>query len=89
MKTTAKPLRCGLKMMGLELISFGTTVLNKPVEFSAEFLFCHLHVHVHPDMKHGPLGDSFCLLYYFPIRNWKPALNRFIIEFEDRLTDYI
>jgi len=24
-----------------------------------------------------------------PIRNWKPALNRFIIEFEDRLTDYI
>lgn len=24
-----------------------------------------------------------------PIRNWKPALNRFIIEFEDRLKDYI
>lgn len=24
-----------------------------------------------------------------PIRNWKPALNRFIIEFEDRLSDYI
>jgi len=24
-----------------------------------------------------------------PIRNWKPALNRFIIEFEERLTDYI
>lgn len=24
-----------------------------------------------------------------PIRNWKPAVNRFIIEFEDRLTDYI
>jgi transposase-like protein len=24
-----------------------------------------------------------------PIHNWKPALNRFIIEFEDRLTDYI
>lgn len=24
-----------------------------------------------------------------PIRNWKPALNRFIIEFEDRLMDYI
>jgi len=24
-----------------------------------------------------------------PIRNWKRALNRFIIEFEDRLTDYI
>jgi len=24
-----------------------------------------------------------------PIRNWKPALNRFIIEFEDRLVDYI
>jgi Transposase and inactivated derivatives len=24
-----------------------------------------------------------------PIRDWKPALNRFIIEFEDRLTDYI
>ncbi len=24
-----------------------------------------------------------------PIRNWKPALNRFIIEFEQRLTDYI
>lgn len=24
-----------------------------------------------------------------PIRNWKPALNRFMIEFEDRLTDYI
>ena len=24
-----------------------------------------------------------------PIRNWKAALNRFIIEFEDRLTDYI
>ena len=24
-----------------------------------------------------------------PIRHWKPALNRFIIEFEDRLTDYI
>lgn len=23
-----------------------------------------------------------------PIRNWKPALNRFMIEFEDRLTDY-
>ena len=23
-----------------------------------------------------------------PIRDWKPALNRFIIEFEDRLTDY-
>lgn len=24
-----------------------------------------------------------------PIRNWKPALNHFIIEFEDRLTDFI
>lgn len=24
-----------------------------------------------------------------PIRNWKPALNRFIVEFEDRLKDYI
>ncbi len=24
-----------------------------------------------------------------PIRNWKPALNRFMIEFEDRLTKYI
>lgn len=24
-----------------------------------------------------------------PIRNWKPALNRFMIEFEDRLKDYI
>jgi transposase-like protein len=24
-----------------------------------------------------------------PIRNWKAALNRFIIEFEDRLIDYI
>jgi len=24
-----------------------------------------------------------------PIRNWKAALNRFIIEFEDRVTDYI
>ena len=24
-----------------------------------------------------------------PIRNWKTARNRFIIEFEDRLTDYI
>lgn len=24
-----------------------------------------------------------------PVRNWKPALNRFMIEFEKRLTDYI
>lgn len=24
-----------------------------------------------------------------PIRNWKPALNRFMIDFEERLTDYI
>ena len=24
-----------------------------------------------------------------PIRNWKPAMNRFMIEFEERLTDYI
>ncbi len=24
-----------------------------------------------------------------PIRNWKPALNRFIIEFEDRISNYI
>ena len=24
-----------------------------------------------------------------PIRNWKPALNRFIIEFEERISDYI
>ncbi|GJL66872.1 MAG: IS256 family transposase [Nitrospirales bacterium] len=24
-----------------------------------------------------------------PIRNWKTALNRFMIEFEDRLTDYV
>ena len=24
-----------------------------------------------------------------PIRNWKPALNRFIIEFEDRLKEYV
>ena len=24
-----------------------------------------------------------------PIRNWKPALNRFIIEFEDRISDYV
>ena len=24
-----------------------------------------------------------------PIRNWKPALNRFMIVFEDRLTEYI
>ena len=24
-----------------------------------------------------------------PIRNWKGILNRFIIEFEDRLTEYV
>jgi len=24
-----------------------------------------------------------------PIRNWKPALNRFVIEFESRLGDYL
>ena len=24
-----------------------------------------------------------------PIRNWKGALNRFIIEFEDRLIDFV
>jgi len=24
-----------------------------------------------------------------PVRNWKPALNRFMIEFDDRLVDYI
>lgn len=24
-----------------------------------------------------------------PIRNWKAALNRFIIEFEDRICDYV
>ncbi|MFT5417328.1 MAG: putative transposase, partial [Gammaproteobacteria bacterium] len=24
-----------------------------------------------------------------PIHNWKPALNRFMIEFEDRLVDYV
>ncbi|VAW67038.1 hypothetical protein MNBD_GAMMA09-2697 [hydrothermal vent metagenome] len=24
-----------------------------------------------------------------PIRNWKPALNRFMIELEERLADYI
>jgi len=24
-----------------------------------------------------------------PIRNWKTALNRFMIEFEDRLIDYV
>jgi transposase-like protein len=24
-----------------------------------------------------------------PIRNWKTALNRFMIEFEDRLADYV
>ena len=24
-----------------------------------------------------------------PIRDWKTALNRFMIEFEDRLTDYV
>jgi len=24
-----------------------------------------------------------------PIRNWKAALNRFMIEFEDRLVDYV
>ncbi len=24
-----------------------------------------------------------------PIRNWKPALNRFMIEFEERLAEYI
>jgi len=24
-----------------------------------------------------------------PIRNWKLAMNRFMIEFEDRLADYI
>ena len=24
-----------------------------------------------------------------PIRNWKPALNRFMVMFEDRLVDYI
>jgi len=24
-----------------------------------------------------------------PIRNWKPALNRFMIDFEDRLKDYV
>ena len=24
-----------------------------------------------------------------PIRDWKPALNRFMIEFEDRLADYV
>jgi len=24
-----------------------------------------------------------------PIQNWKPAMNRFMIEFEDRLADYL
>jgi transposase-like protein len=24
-----------------------------------------------------------------PIRNWRAALNRFMIEFEDRISDYV
>tara|TARA_R110001599_G_scaffold229443_1_gene428655 strand:+ start:14236 stop:14451 length:216 start_codon:yes stop_codon:yes gene_type:complete len=47
-----------------------------------------------------PTGDSAMKVIYLaireaskkwtmPIRNWKLALNRFMIEFEDRLADYI
>ena len=45
------------------------------------------------------VGPSFKVIYLavqaaskkwtMPIRNWKLALNRFMIEFEDRLADYI
>lgn len=27
--------------------------------------------------------------WIMPIRNWKPALNRFMIEFEEPLSDYV
>jgi putative transposase len=50
--------------------------------------------------KQFPTDDSAVKVIYLaiqdaskrwtmPIRNWKPALNRFTIEFEDRLADYI
>ncbi|MBF4259973.1 IS256 family transposase, partial [Vibrio anguillarum] len=35
------------------------------------------------------LGDPRCLQKWMtPIRNWRLALNRFMIMFEDRLTEY-
>lgn len=34
-------------------------------------------------------SDDAAKNWTMPIRNWKPALNRFIIEFEDRLTQYL
>ncbi len=33
--------------------------------------------------------DEASRKWTMPIRNWKAALNRFMIEFEDRLTDYV
>ncbi|EUC69995.1 transposase [Alcanivorax sp. 97CO-5] len=49
--------------------------------------------------KNFPTGDSAMKVVYLamqaaskkwtmPIRNWKPALNRFMIEFGVRLADY-
>jgi len=42
----------------------------------------------------GGVGWTFTIQqaskkWSMPIRNWKAALNRFMIEFEERLTDYI
>jgi Transposase and inactivated derivatives len=33
--------------------------------------------------------DQAAKKWTMPIRNWKPALNHFVIEFEDRLSEYI
>jgi transposase-like protein len=33
--------------------------------------------------------DQAAKKWTMPIRNWKPALNRFILEFGDRLDDHL
>ena len=37
----------------------------------------------------GGLHQDASKKWTMPIRNWKLALNRFMIEFEDRLSDFI
>jgi len=56
-----------------------------PTDESAKKVIC---LAIQAASKNGE-PDPRSILGTMPTRNWKPALNRVMIELEDRLTDYI
>ncbi len=85
----SKPLRIVTGAPGAEK----STVIEHLLEYSVSSKFVFLDIDLIADSASKLAKSSIYTdpskRWTMPIRNWRQALNRFMIMFEDRLTEYM